>query len=53
LRRENQKEAKEATITTQRSITHNRWRGLGVIFNSPIAYQVLQPIEEKTLIIVA
>jgi hypothetical protein len=50
-RRENQEEAKKATIATQQSITHNRWKGLGTIFNSPVAYQVLQLVEEVVITI--
>jgi hypothetical protein len=46
-RRETQEEAKEVGITTQQSITHNRWKGFNTIFNSPISYQVFQPIEEE------
>jgi hypothetical protein len=37
-RKENQEEAKEATIVTQQSITQNRWKGFGAIFNSPATY---------------
>ncbi len=40
-RRENREEAIEVAITAQQSTTQNRWRGLGTIFSSPVAYQVL------------
>ncbi len=52
-RKKNQKEAKEVAIIAQQSITHNRWKGLGIIFNSPTTYQVLEPIEKEAIIIVA
>jgi hypothetical protein len=44
---------REATIATQQSITLNRWRVLGAIFNSLVAYQVLQFVENEVVIIVA
>jgi hypothetical protein len=49
-RRENQKEAREATIAAQQSITQNRWKGFCIIFNSLITYQVLQHVEEEAII---
>ncbi len=52
-RRNNQKEVREAIITTQQSITQNRWRGFNTIFNAPIAYQVFQLVEDEVVIIVA
>ncbi len=52
-RRENQEEARQAIIATQQSITQNRWRGLGAIFNSLATYQVLQPIKEEVIITMA
>jgi hypothetical protein len=48
--RENQKEIRKAIIVTQQSITHNRWRGLGAIFNSIASYQILQHVEEEVVI---
>jgi len=50
-RKENWEEAREVVIATQQSIAHNRWRDLGVIFNSPIAYQVLEHVEEMVITI--
>ncbi len=52
-RRKNQEKAKKATIATQQSITQNRWKGLGAIFNSLATYQVLQPIKEEVVITIA
>jgi hypothetical protein len=52
-KRKNQEEAKEVVIVIQQSITHNRWRGLGAIFNLPIAYQVLEPIKKDAMIMIA
>ncbi len=49
----NRKEVIKVVIAAQQSITHNRWRGFGAIFNSPIAYQVLQLVEEEVVVIVA
>jgi hypothetical protein len=51
-RRENQKETIEAIIVAQQSITQNRWKGLGAIFNSPVAYQMLRLVEKEMVIIV-
>ncbi len=51
-RRENQEEAKESVIVAQQSITQNRWKCLGAIFNSPITYNVLQLVEEEVVIII-
>jgi hypothetical protein len=50
-RKENWEEAREVVIATQQSITHNRWRDLGVIFTSPIAYQVLEHVKEVVITI--
>ncbi len=44
--KDNQEEAKKVAIAAQQSITHNRWKGLGTIFNSLVAYQILQFVEE-------
>jgi hypothetical protein len=52
-RRKNQEEAREATIAAQQSITQNRWKGLGAIFNSLATYQILQLIKEETVITIA
>jgi len=52
-RKENRKEDREVVITAQQSTTQNRWRGLGTIFSSPITYQVLQPVKEEVIFIVA
>ncbi len=49
-RKENQEEARKAIIATQQSITQNKWRGLDVIFNSLITYQVLQLVKEEAVI---
>jgi hypothetical protein len=48
-RRKNREEAK-VTIVAQQSITQNRWRGLGTIFNSIITYQVFQLVEKEVVI---
>ncbi len=52
-RRENWKEDREDVIATQQSITHNRGKGLGAIFNSPVAYQVFELVEEEVVITIA
>ncbi len=39
-------------IAAQQSITQNRWKGLGAIFNSPITYQIFQLVEEEAVITV-
>ncbi len=53
MEKNNREEAKEVVIIIQQSITHNRWRGIGAIFNLPIAYQVLEPIKEDAMITIA
>jgi len=35
------------------NLLQNGWRGFDTIFNSPITYQILQPIEEELVKIVA
>jgi hypothetical protein len=49
-RRKNWEEVREVAIRTRQSLTHNRWRGFGTIFNSPVTYQVLQLVKEKVVI---
>jgi hypothetical protein len=47
------RESQDTAIAAQQSITLNRWRVLGTIFNSLVAYQVLQLVENEAIIIVA
>jgi len=51
-RKENQEEARKATIVAQQFITQNRWKGLSAIFNSLATYKVFLPIEKDLVIIV-
>jgi hypothetical protein len=43
----------KAAIVVQQYIAINRWRVLGAIFNSLVAYKVLQLVENEAIIIVA